>query len=431
MSQTSKSMCLDLLLMIFYVCTIGAIVGSISGLVPGIHVNTLAALILVFNDTLESLISIIVPDDYAPVMLACMVVSAAVIHSATDFIPSLFFGVPDAENTLNIMPGQEMLLEGHGMVAIRCAAIGSLVGAFASIILSIPMYYLLSNGLGDYLDSLTIGILISVLALMIYREREGRRILGLALICGSGALGCVTMSMDLPFVNVFGMEPESMFPMLSGLFGIPALLISSPSGHIPPQEDDEILPIGPIPGLKGTVTGSIMGWYPGVTSSCGASVASSVFGEEDKRGYVSIISSIGTSATMFTFIALAVSGKERSGTMAVVNGILDGAPIRPFDDTFVAILITMAISSILAYLIMIQAGKIMCKVIEHVDISKMNAAVLTLMIVLTILFTGYWGLVLLLACTLLGLVPVVFDANRMHLTGCLIVPVLLFKLGLM
>ena len=80
---------------------------------------------------------------------------------------------------------------------------------------------------------------------------------------------------------------------------------------------------------------------------------------------------------------------------------------------------------------MIQAGKIMCKVIEHVDISKMNAAVLTLMIVLTILFTGYWGLVLLLACTLLGLVPVVFDANRMHLTGCLIVPVLLFKLGLM
>ena len=74
--------------MIFYVCTIGAIVGSISGLVPGIHVNTLAALILVFNDTLESLISIIVPDDYAPVMLACMVVSAAVVHSATDFIPS-------------------------------------------------------------------------------------------------------------------------------------------------------------------------------------------------------------------------------------------------------------------------------------------------------------------------------------------------------
>ena len=431
MSQPSESMSLDLLLMIFYVCLIGAMIGSFSGLVPGIHVNTLAAIILAFNGTLESLVSNIVPDHYAPIMLACMVVSAAVVHSATDFVPSIFFGVPDPENTLNIMPGHKMLLEGHGMVAIRCAAIGSIVGAFTSIALSVPMYHLLSNGLGHYLDSLTIGILVSVLALMVFKERKGHRILGLALICTSGALGCITMSMELPFTNIFGMEPESMFPMLSGLFGIPALLISSPSGNVPPQEDEEKIPISPIAGLKGTLTGSIIGWYPGVTSSCGASVAGSVFGDEDQRGYISMISSIGTSATMFTFIALAVSGKERSGIMTVINEMLHGVSITPMSETFTAIMIAMAIASILAYVIMIKSGQIMCRMIEYVDVSKLNISILILMIVLTIAFTGYWGLVLLLACTLLGLVPVVFDANRMHMTGCLIVPVLLFKLGLM
>jgi TctA family transporter len=134
---------------------------------------------------------------------------------------------------------------------------------------------------------------------------------------------------------------------------------------------------------------------------------------------------------MFTFIALAVSGKERSGIMTVINEMLHGVSITPMSETFTAIMIAMAIASILAYVIMIKSGQIMCRMIEYMDVSKLNIAVLILMIVLTIAFTGYWGLVLLLACTLLGLVPVVFDANRMHMTGCLIVPVLLFKLGFM
>lgn len=420
----------DMLLTIAYMCIIGAAIGSISGLIPGIHVNTLAAIVLAFHVQLEDLIALLVPDEQAPMMLACVVIAAAVVHSATDFVPSVFFGVPDPENALNVLPGHRMLLEGHGMIAVRCAAIGSLVGSFTSIVLAVPMYYLLSKGLGEYLDSLTVGILLAVLVLMIFRERDGRRILGVSLICVSGALGFITMSIGLPFTNAFGMEPESMFPMLSGLFGIPALLISPPSGRMPEQEDEDRLPVGPIAGLKGVLTGSVMGWYPGVTSSCGASVASSLFGDEEPRGYISMVSSIGTSATLFTFIALAVSGKERSGTMSVVNQILGGSPMDPSETVFIAMLVAMAFASIMAYVIMIRAGRIMCQMMEHVDIGRINLIILALMIVLTLLLTGYWGLVLLLLCTLIGLIPVVFDCNRIHLTGCLIVPVLIFRLGL-
>ena len=421
----------DMLLSIVYVCIIGASIGSFSGLVPGIHVNTLAAIILAFHGTIETWISYLVPSNVAPIMLACCVISATVVHSATDFVPSVFFGVPDSDNALNVLPGHKMVLEGRGMTAIRCAAMGSIVGAFASIIVSIPMFHLLSEGFGDYLDSLTVGILIAVILMMILRERSGRRLLGLGLIAITGAMGCVTMSVELPLTNAFGMEPETMFPMLSGLFGIPALLFTPPSGEIPPQEDPERFPVGPLPGLKGALTGSVIGWYPGVTSSCGASVASSIFGDEDEKGYVSMVSSIGTAATMFTFIALAVSGKERSGSMSVVNGILEGTSIYPGSDVFMAVMVTMAISSIFAYMIMISAGHMMCRIVERISVRKMNTFILILMIVLTILFTGYWGLVLLALCTLIGMVPVVMDSNRMHLTGCLIVPVLLFKLGLL
>ena len=421
----------DMLLMITYACIVGALIGSFSGLIPGIHVNTLAAIILAFHEVLENILMCIVPKDLSTMMMACCVMSAAVVHSATDFVPSVFFGVPDPDNVMNIMPGHSMLLEGHGMMAIRCAAIGSLVGSFTSIALAIPMFHLLSSGLGDYLDSLTIGILLAILSMMILKERKGRRILALILIIISGAIGCVMMTVEIPFTNAFGMEPESMFPMLSGFFGIPALLFSSPSGNIPEQTDDEKYPIGPIPGLKGVLTGSIIGWFPGVTSSCGASVAGSIFGNEDRRGYVAMVSSIGTSATMFTLVALAVSGKERSGTMTVINEILGGNGIAPGNDLFLAMMITMALASVMAYAIMVSAGTVMCKMVEIIDIDLLNKVVLTSMLILTILFTGYWGMILLLLCALIGLIPVILDTNRIHLTGCLMIPVLLFKLGFM
>ena len=419
-----------MLLMIVYMCIIGSAIGSVSGLIPGIHVNTLAAIILTFHEGLETAVAHLVPSDVAPIMLACCVVSAAVVHSATDFVPSVFFGVPDPDNTTDMLPGHRLLLMGEGMTAVRCAAMGSLVGAFTSIILSIPMYFLLINGLEEYLDGMTVAVLISVLAMMTLRECRGRRVVGAGLIALSGILGCVTMTVELPLDNMFGMEPEPLFPLLSGLFGIPALLISQQSGKVPHQYDTERFPVGPLPGLKGVITGSVIGWYPGVTTSCGASVASSLFGKEDERGYISIVSSIGTSSTMFAFIALAVSGKERSGTMSVVNGILDGMSVHPYGAVFPAIMVAMTVSTVIAYFVMISAGKVMCTISENINTDVINKVILVLMILMTLLFTGYWGLVLLMVCTFVGMIPIVLGTNRIHLTACLIVPVLLFRLGL-
>ncbi|MGN1044621.1 MAG: tripartite tricarboxylate transporter permease [Candidatus Methanomethylophilaceae archaeon] len=421
----------DMLLMVAYMCIIGAAIGSFSGLIPGIHINTLAALMLAFHDDLESIVECVVPEGYAPMMLSCCILSAAVVHSAADFVPSVFFGVPDADNVLNILPGHRMLLEGHAMTAVRCAAIGSLVGSFASVVLAVPMYILLSGGLGQYLDSLTVGVLVSVICLMIVKEGKGGRIASMCLIAATGAIGCAVMNWDIPFDNVFGMEPEAMFPMLSGLFGIPPLLVSLPSGRIPEQTDDDRFPVGPIPGLKGVLTGSVSGWFPGITAASGATIAGCVFGEEDRRGYISMVSSIGSSSTMFTFITLAVSGKERSGTMGVIDSILGGGSIGLGSDLFLCMMATMAISSVLAYVVMTGSGSLMCRLVERTDIRRTNAAILAMMVILTAALTGYCGLLLLCLCTLVGMVPIVLGTNRIHLTGCLIVPVLMFRIGLM
>ena len=70
------------------------------------------------------------------------------------------------------------------------------------------------------------------------------------------------------------------------------------------------------------------------------------------------------------------------------------------------------------------------KALQRMNMLVFNRVMLAAMIVLTILFCGYWGLVVLIVCTLIGLLPILLGTRRIHLTGCLIVPVLLFKLGL-
>ena len=138
----------DLLLMILYMCLIGAAAGTFSGMVPGIHVNTLAMLLLLASPFLLDVMSGFVPCEYGPLLLSCAVMSAAVVHSSVDFVPSAFIGIPDEETILNVMPAHRMILDGEGMAAVRCAAIGSLTGAIASLLLAFPMYILLTNGLG-------------------------------------------------------------------------------------------------------------------------------------------------------------------------------------------------------------------------------------------------------------------------------------------
>ena len=421
----------DLILLILYMCIAGSLIGIVSGLIPGIHVNTLAALIVIFQDSISSALSSFIPIDYVPAMMVCYIMSAAVMHSAVDFIPSTFMGLPDADSALNVLPAHRLLFEGKGMVAVRSAAIGSLVGAFTSIVLAIPMYYLLSTWLGEYMDSITVGVLLLVLILMIIKEDGRNRAIGTALIIVSGVIGIISMSGMIPSIGFLGFDSGLMLPLLSGLFGMPAIIMFQGSSSIPPQSDENRRPVGLLPGIKGVLTGSLTGWFPGITSTSGATIAGYIFGEEDSKGFISMTSSIGTASTMFAFITFCISGNERSGTMTAVSNIIENASITPGSELFTIVMITLAITSVFAYFVTISAGQIFSKVISAIDINRMNLMIIAFTVVLTYLMTGYWGIILLLLCTAIGIIPVITDTNRIHLTGCLIVPVILFTTGIL
>ena len=312
----------DIILFIFYMSLLGAAIGTFSGMVPGIHVNTLAAMMLAGYPVLSDCLSSFIPSEMMPICVASCIMSASIVHSFVDYVPSVFIGAPDQDDVLSALPGHSLLLEGRGMAAVRSAAIGSCVGACSSVLLAIPFQLILAHGLSDYLDSITAVILIAVITILLLHERDAGNIVWCAsLLLLSGILGLACMDLDIPCEGVFA-GGTLMFPMLTGLFGMPTMLQSLRNTRVDGQRDDEIYPIGPLPGIKGVLTGILTGWFPGITSTTGAILSDAVTPERSREGFISMVASIGTAAAVIMLVTMSISGKGRSGTMMIVGDIV-------------------------------------------------------------------------------------------------------------
>ncbi len=420
----------EVILFVTAMAVVGAAVGTFSGIVPGIHVNTLATLMLTFYPSIETAISPFVPDGLVPVCVASCIMSAAVVHSFVDYVPSVFIGAPDPDDVVSMLPGHRLLNEGRGMAAIRSAAIGSAVGACVSVAIAIPLQYVLASGLGDYLDSVTAIVLILAMVIMVLQERSvGACIWSIAILAVSGLLGLACMDLDIPSEGLFG-EGTMLFPMLTGLFGIPAMLQSIGQTKIVKQRDDEIYPVGPMPGLKGIATGCLTGWFPGITATTGAVISGFFTPEKKAEGFISMVASIGTASSALMLVTMSVSGSGRSGTMLVIGEILGDDIVGTVTPSFLALLLSTSVAAFLGYHITISCGKAASSIISKINISMLNRMCLVLVVALVLIFTGPMGLAVLAASAVIGFMPIYAETSRVSLTGCLIIPTLLTHLGI-
>ncbi len=421
---------IDVVLLILYMSLLGAAIGTFTGLVPGIHVNTLAAIMLAGYPLLTDAFSSIVPSELLPICIASCIMSASIVHSFVDYVPSVFIGAPDPDDVISALPGHRLLMEGKGMSAVRSAAIGSCVGAIASIIIAIPLQLILISGVSDYLDSITAIVLIAVIAMMILYEKDRKNIVWCTLIILiSGLLGLMCMDVAIPCEGVI-VGSTMLFPMLTGLFGMPSMLQSLRNPVIERQEDDCEYPVGPVPGIKGVITGVLTGWFPGITSTTGAILSDSITPERRPEGFIAMTASIGTSAAIIMLVTMSITGHGRSGTMIIIGDILGDSITGTLNACFLLLLLTAAIASFLGYHSTILCGKMMSRIINHIDTLMLNWICIVLVTVLVLLMTGPFGLVILVISTALGFLPVRIGISRVYLTGCLLIPALLSSLML-
>ena len=69
----------DIILFVFYMSLLGAAIGTFSGMVPGIHVNTLAAMMLAGYPVLSDCLSSFIPSEMLPICMASCIMSASIV----------------------------------------------------------------------------------------------------------------------------------------------------------------------------------------------------------------------------------------------------------------------------------------------------------------------------------------------------------------
>ena len=285
----------------------GVAMGSLTGLIPGFHVNNVALILLALSPVF---LSWGIPLS----AVAAIIVSTGTVHTFLNYIPSALLGAPDGDTALSLLPGHRMLLSGNAPRGVAWSARGSQLGLFLSLPLIIVARIAFGDELGwyDYLRNIIFFLLLAISFLLLATETTrldwpkwmrklsrnflgtDSRFAGFLAATGffllSGFYGWAVFS--LPARSPVGIPDASLLlPSLAGLFGIANLLdIYATTSHIPPQNEDWTLPPAKplfVPCFWSGVAGASMGVLPGMTASQatvlvmgGRNVAAKVQGKE-------------------------------------------------------------------------------------------------------------------------------------------------------
>ncbi len=396
-------------------CLVGVLLGTVSGLVPGIHSNTIAGFLAGVSAPLLIL--------FGNEGLAAAIVATMVTHTFLDAVPSTFLGVPDPDTVLAVLPAHRMCLAGHGEEAIRISALGSTAG----FILCLPLFavfMIVLPSLQEYIDwGIGLVILLAAGLLIVYSKSVGW---ALAVFSISGVLGLFSLGYAHFSFGVFGIG-EVLLPLLTGLFGVPVLLSSIRNSVPIPAQNFSGLLIPPknilSNGLRGAVAGAIVGWLPGFSSGTANALLAVRRGEDfassDARGYLVATSAANTANAILGIAALYAVGRMRSGAM-VALGSMDLPPIS-------LMLLIAAVAALAAYLFTIAASH-SAPFVMRLNQPLLAKIVLVFLVVVSFVFCGPFGLFILLAATLVGMIPGLVNVPRIFCMGAIMLPVMLLTL---
>lgn len=403
-----------MLLEILLFTLVGVTGGIIAGLIPGIHTNTL---ILIMFGLLPLLAG------FPPQAVIALIVSMAIANTIVDYIPSVFLGCPEDDTALSILPGHRMLMEGKGLEAIFLTIVGG-IGVIILFILLSPLLLKTLPLLYSFIKPHTHWFLMAIVAVMILTESKLKKLWGLLVFFLAGILGVITLNSTL-------LQPQFVFfPLFTGLFGIPNLLISLKNKtELPKQIKDfgivkksmALLGI-----IKGFFAGLIVGILPGLGSAQAGTLVQTITRKNDTREFLISLGGINTANALFAMVALYSIGRPRSGAAVAIEKILGDFALSDLFLLMAVALVTVGIAAIATLFL----SKKFSLLVEKVPYSKISISILGLLLLLTIVFTGHIGLLILIISTAIGLIAPLTGVKRSLCMGVIILPVILFYMGL-
>ncbi len=395
-----------------FLALIGCAIGVVTGLIPGLHVNTVA--VMGFGTYVALGLT---PLDFVIILTA-----VSITHAFLDYIPAIFLGAPAEDTALSVLPAHRLFMQGRAFEAVKLTATGSLLGLGIGLMLLIPALYIIpaiyhaSRGFIAY-------ILIVAVVILIAQEKSPRAIKWAVLtFLISGWLGVVVLDHQ-DFLS----SSDVLFPVFAGLFGLANLLDSLKSEAVAIPQDPYIKVkfekkfFGA--GLLGAISGALIGVLPAISpSQMGALISEKA--KLDSKNFLVFLSAINTSDAIYSMLALYTISNARSGVAVIVGKVID----VNFDVVLLLVGV-MAFSAFFATVVHIQIGKRMSGLVEKINYRKLCVASFVFILSMVYVFTGWFGLLLALLCTVVGILPIIAGISRTHLMGVLLLPTILFFLG--
>lgn len=387
----------------------GVALGTVSGLIPGLHANNMALLLASGASAVPG----------PPRYVGAAMLAAGTVHTFLDVVPTLALGVPDPAMAASALPGHELVLAGRGREALRLSALGSGLAVVFAVPLAVPVTELVTAIYPTLRENLT-AVLAAVAVVLVTTESSYRATVGAGVaLAASGVLGVATLDLETGgLIGAGGM----LAPLFAGLFGAPVLLEAIGGEGVPTQDDATIAMSRPAVGglaLVGTGSGAIVGFVPGVSSAIAATGALlAVPYRYGARGFVVTTSGVNTANAIFALFALQALGSPRTGVLVAVEEA--GVPLA-----LPLLLGSVALAAIAGFLLVLTLGDRYLSVVGNLEYTTLSVAVLLLLAGLSAVLAGVVGLVVFVVATLVGLVPQQFGARRATLMGVLLVPLIL------
>jgi putative membrane protein len=406
---------------ILIACLFGVLCGALTGIMPGVHVNTVGAFVFASSIYLLNFVS--------PDVLAVFLISTAISHSMIDFLPSMFLGVPEEGTVLSVLPGHYFMLMGRGKEAVRLVTVGGL-GSLIVTIMLLPLFALFLPPLYWVIKPYI--YLILVLAVVYMIKRLNRNLYSICwsvfLFISSGILGWVMLNTPLS-TNV------SLLTIFSGLFGVSTLIYSlNQNSTVPTQNKYHNFKISKnvLRGIfAGGIAGSILGFLPGMGPAQGSILAQELSGGgdigENKEGFLVAMSGVNVSDTLFSLIAIYLIGNPRSGIAVFIDKL-----IQNFDINYLLLFVFVSITAVsISVFFCIKLGDFLILYLNTINYSLLSKLVILFTTFLVIIFAlienaNILYVILVYSTSIsLGIIPHYIGVNKSNLMGVLILPAII------
>ncbi len=382
----------------FLAILIGAVLGIFSGLVPGVHSNTIT--------------SILVQLGIEPQILGMLIIATLAGHTVFEFLPAIFLGIPDENTVVSVLPGQRMLLQGRSAEAIRTCAFSLLLSTLLSLML-FPVSLSLFPLLFSFVEPLMLPFLLAASLFLLLTEKEIRRIAAGSLIfLLSGILGFFVLNSPVQ---------DPLFPAFTGLFAMSSLIASVRTRQELPEQKDGPFKLDFLKFVAaGVVLGMLADLFPGISAPAQIAVFASAFMAFDEpRHYLALVSSIAASHAIFGFSSLLAINKARMGALVALRNVAEVS--LPAALPYIAGFALVVGLASLALLLFSRHAKELVKV----DFTQLNIVLILYLLGLVLIICGPAGIIILAASTAIGSLPLFLGVRRTHVMGLIIVPSIL------